>query len=392
MPVHERAGPLRSGNPAARGAGGRPVRAWRGSLRWRLLAGALAWLLLTLALAGWGLRALFRDHITQQFQEQLVMQLNQLSAAVDWSPAGGVQVGPMADDPRLAQPLSGLYWQVDRLGEGTQSAVARSRSLWDQVLALPPPPAQYPAAGYRVLRLHDAQGHALLAVARVLQLPDGAAPPLRLVVAGDQALLAEPLRRFTHMLLLALAALGLGLATAVALQLQLALRPLKRLRQRLSEVRQGKAEQLTGDFPQELQALVGEFNHVLLENADIVQRARTQAGNLAHAVHTPLAILANAAQADPSALASLVQEQVSSARRQVDYHLARARAAAAVRATGLRTPAREPVRSLLRTMARLHAERRLSFELAPQAQDGAFRGEAQDLYEMLGNLMDNAGK
>jgi signal transduction histidine kinase len=232
----------------------------------------------------------------------------------------------------------------------------------------------------------------LLAVARTLQLPEDDAPPLRLVVAGDKALLAEPLQRFTRMLLIALGLLALGLALAVAVQLHLALRPLKLLRARLAAVRSGVAAQLEGSFPQELQPLVNEFNHVLQENAAMVQRARTQAGNLAHAVHTPLTILANAAAQEHSPLALLVQDQVTSARRQVDYHLARARAAAAVRATGLHTPVLAPLRALLRTMQRLHAGRALSFEIAPQAQDGAFRGEEQDLYELLGNLIDNAGK
>jgi signal transduction histidine kinase len=200
------------------------------------------------------------------------------------------------------------------------------------------------------------------------------------------------LQRFTRMLLIALGLLALGLALAVAVQLQLALRPLQLLRARLAAVRSGGAGQLEGSFPQELQPLVNEFNHVLRENADMVQRARTQAGNLAHAVHTPLSILANAAAQEQGPLALLVQEQVATARRQVDYHLARARAAAAVRATGLSTPVLPPLRALLRTMQRLHAERNLSFELAPQAQGGAFRGEEQDLYELLGNLIDNAGK
>jgi K+-sensing histidine kinase KdpD len=88
----------------------------------------------------------------------------------------------------------------------------------------------------------------------------------------------------------------------------------------------------------------------------------------------------------------LVREQVALAKRQVDYHLAHARAAAAVRATGLHTPALAPVQALLRTMQRLHAERAICFELAPQAQNLAFKGEEQDLFEMLGNLIDNAGK
>lgn len=360
------------------------------SLRWRLLAGTLAWMLISLAAAGWGLRALFLNHITQQLQAQLVLQLDQLSAAVEWGADGRPAVAPLAADPRWAQPLSGLYWQIDRLGEAPQPAVARSRSLWDQALPLAVPGLAAP--GDQVLALRDAQGHQLLAVARTLQLPDESAPPLRLVVAGDQALLAEPLQGFTRMLLMALGMLAAGLAVAVVLQLQLALRPLQQLRQQLAAVRSGAAAQLQGPFPRELHPLVSEFNHVLAKNAEMVQRARTQAGNLAHAVHTPLTVLANAAAQEPGPLGALVREQVEMARRQVDYHLARARADAAVRATGLATPVLEPVRALLRTMRQLHAARGLSFELAPGAQGAVFRGEAQDLYEMLGNLIDNAGK
>ena len=212
-----------------------------GSLRLRLLAGTLAWMLLAIALVGWGLRALFQDHVTQQLQAQLVMQLDHLSASVDWVPPGRISVSAMAADPRLVQPLSGLYWQIDQLGTAPQAGVARSRSLWDQVLRLPEVPPSYPASGYSVVTLRDAQGHELLAVARPLQLPEDDAPPLRLVVAGDKTLLAEPLQRFTHMLLVALGLLALGLAMAIAVQLQLALQPLKLLRARLAGVRSGGA-------------------------------------------------------------------------------------------------------------------------------------------------------
>ena len=288
-----------------------------GSLRLRLLAGTLAWMLLSIALAGWGLRALFQDHITQQLQAQLVMQLDHLSGAVDWGPDARVRLAPMAGDARLNQPLSGLYWQIDRLGPQPQAALARSRSLWDQTLALPL--TEDATQGDQVLALRGAQGHELLAVARTLQLPDDDAPPLRLAVAADKALVAEPLQRFTRMLLLALGMLALGLALAVAVQLQLALRPLQQLRARLAAVRGGQTAQLEGRFPQELQPLVNEFNHVLAENADMVQRARTQAGNLAHAVHTPLSILANAAAQDNSSpLAQLVNEQVAIGKRLSD--------------------------------------------------------------------------
>lgn len=357
-----------------------------GSLRWRLLAGTLVWVALTLAGTAWGLVALFRDHVTQQWQAQLTMQLDALSGSIDWT-NGRLVVGALPE-ARFTQPLSGWYWQIDELGTVPKAGLARSRSLWDETLALP----ASSGAGDRLLHLRDAQGGALLALARTLQLPEDDAPPLAVAVAADETLIAEPIARFTRLLLFALAVLAAGLLLAVWLQLRLLLAPLALLRQRLAAVRTGDASALQGRFPREVAPLVDEFNHVLGENADMVRRARAQAGNLAHAVNTPLTILANAAGEQDTPLARLVREQAEAARRQVDWHLARARASAAVRATGLATPVLEPLQALVRTMARLHAERGVSFELAPGAQDENFRGEAQDLYEMLGNLIDNAGK
>ncbi|WP_284334696.1 sensor histidine kinase [Comamonas sp. NoAH] len=367
----------------------------QGSLRIRLLLGTLAWIALAIAIAGWGLRGLFEEHINQQLQDQLVRQLDQLSAAVNFTSEQRIEVLPMAGDARLSTPLSGLYWQVDVLpAQGpAELGIARSRSLWDLVLplsadtALPGTSRQ----GYAVLQLQDPQGHTLLAVSRSLLLPEVQAPLLRLTVAADHALLAEPVQRFTTMLLAALGTLAVGLVLAVAVQLQLALRPLNLLHQSLTAVRTGKATQLEGQFPDELQPLVNEFNHVLGANADIVQRARTQAGNLAHAMHTPLTILSNAATQDDTALARLVEEQVAIAQRQINHQLARARAAAR-QATGLRTPLQPPLESLVRTMDRLHAVHGIHFTLNGAAQCWDFLGDEQDLMEILGNLLDNAGK
>jgi signal transduction histidine kinase len=149
---------------------------------------------------------------------------------------------------------------------------------------------------------------------------------------------------------------------------------------------------MEGTFPAEIMPLVEEFNTVLARNAEVVERARTQAGNLAHALKTPLSVLANAADGKDDALARLVAAQVEMARRQVDYHLARAQAAAAVRLPGARTPLNPVVDGLVRTMRRIHAGRDLDLAVQPMPASLAFRGEAQDLQEMLGNLLDNACK
>ncbi|WP_063580129.1 sensor histidine kinase [Achromobacter ruhlandii] len=361
-----------------------------GSLRWRMLAGTLAWIAAIVVLAGWGLGNLFRQHITEQLRTELALHMNQLTAAVSVAPDGRPTVASPLSDPRLEQPLSGLYWQIDRLddsGRVVAAGVARSRSLWDQVLALP---AVDDADG-----LYDIAGpenHRLSALTRLLKPEDSDAGSLRLVVAADRAVLAEPIERFDHMLLWSLGALAAGMVVAAVVQVAVGLRPLGRLRRQLAAQQGRNSVRIEGRFPSEIQPLVDDFNRVLAVNADIVQRARTQAGNLAHAVKTPLTILGNAAAREEGAFARLVREQVAMAQRQIDHHLARARAAAASGTAGGRTPLRAPLQALLRVMQRLYAARGLALEMDEFSDRLEFRGEEQDLQEMVGNLLDNACK
>ena len=366
-----------------------------GSLRLRLLAGTLAWIVASVALAGWGLASLFRQHITQQLQSELTLHLNQLTASVNVDADGRPVVAPPLSDPRLEQPLSGLYWQIDRLPDGLRPAaagVARSRSLWDQTLAVPAPAAGQEQDQDQAQDIGGPEGRKLAALTRVLKPAEEDAAPLRLIVAADRRVLAEPIGRFNRMLAIALGVLAAGLTLAAVVQVFVGLRPLALLRRQLAAQNAGGSSRIEGRFPSEIQPLVDDFNKVLAMNADIVQRARTQAGNLAHAVKTPLAILANAAAREDPALAALVREQVGAANRQIDHHLARARAAASSSAADSRTPLQAPVQGLLRAMQRLHAQRGLIIEAAAFPPDMVFRGEAQDLQEMLGNLLDNACK
>ncbi|HCN69429.1 MAG TPA: ATP-binding protein, partial [Candidatus Accumulibacter sp.] len=170
------------------------------------------------------------------------------------------------------------------------------------------------------------------------------------------------------------------------------LAPLRRLRVALGRVRDGRSERLQGNFPVELMPLVEDFNGVLAHNGEVLRRARTQAGNLAHALKTPLSVLANAAHGRQDEESRMITEQVEVARRQVDYHLARAQAAAVTHGAGARTLLAPVIAGLLRTMRRIHAERPLELQVGVMPEALAFRGEVQDLQEMLGNLLDNACK
>lgn len=360
-----------------------------GSLRVRLLAGSLVWILGTLTLTGFVLADLFRRHAAERFEAELRIHLDQLTANLDFAIDGTPRLRAELSDPRLQKPYSGLYWQIDR-ANGGQPAVLRSRSLWDTTLRVP---ADSPADGelhvHRIAGPDRAQVVMMERVVRPAASPD---QPLRLIVAADERVMTDPVREFVGLLAIALGVLAAGLVAAVVLQVSVGLAPLRRLRSALGEVREGRTRRLNGAYPNEVQPLVDELNALLQHDAEVVTRARTQAGNLAHAVKTPLAVLGNAAAREDGPLARLVSEQVATAQRQVDYHLARARAAAAVQVPGMRTAVLPLVESLVRVMKRMHAERDLEIGIEACARDAAFRGEEQDFQEMLGNLVDNACK
>jgi signal transduction histidine kinase len=362
----------------------------RGSLRLRLLVTTLVWIVASIIVAGWGLGNLFRNHVEAQFNADLGTHLDQLTAHLALDGNGRPILSVPMSDPRFNRPFGGLYWQVDRnAGQATPAikGVLRSRSLWDQVLSVP---ADVALDGeIHRHRIGGPKDSSLGVIERVVHIDDVS---LRLIAAADEKLMLEPIARFSGALWLALGVLGLGLVFAALLQVAVGLAPLRQLRQALGRVRNGDTRQLEGSFPTELRPLVDEFNSVLIQNAEIVERARTHAGNLAHALKTPLSVLSNAARGKNDDLARLVVGQVESAQKHVDYHLARAKAAAAVRIPGARTSVKAVLDGLVRTTQRIHAERKLEFIVSPIAEDLVFRGEEQDLQEMLGNLLDNACK
>nr|MCU0924782.1 sensor histidine kinase [Hydrogenophaga sp.] len=352
--------------------------------------------LVTLALALAGAHALlgglFRDHVMRQFDATLVLQLDQLTARLEFDAQGRPVIDPRSlSDPRLDKPYSGLYWQLDEMSPSaqTRNGVLRSRSLWDTQLAL-----NADALADGDLHTHDSvgpQGHAVRIVERSLQAPEEPQARWRLMVAGDTREALAAADDFNGVLAASLAGLGALLALAALAQVAVGLAPLQAMQRGLQQVREGRTARLAGRFPAEVQPLIDDFNGVLDRNAEVVARARTQAGNLAHALKTPLAVLGNAAaQAPGNELAPLVTEQVQVAQRHIHWHLARARVAASQGLPGQRTPLAPLLAGLLRVMGTLHAGRGLDIAAREMPADWAFAGEEQDLQEMVGNLLDNA--
>jgi len=352
------------------------------SLTVRLMLLAGLWVAATLVVGGIVLVGAFRDYVVEDFDARLEQILDHMVGASEIE-AGTLRfIRPIADQ-RFAEPYSGWYWQVS--AEEDMPAF-RSRSLWDQALR---PDWEKSASETRVFEQTGPAGQALRVMARDVVLPESETV-YRYMVAGDTAQIQSDIGAFRRLIAGALAFLGLGLLVAVVLQVWVGLRPLTAVRTGLSRIRSGRARRLEGAFPPEIDPLVSEMNALIAHNERVLERTRTHVSNLAHALKTPITVLQGEARDDDSQLARTARNQSAIMQRQIDHHLKRARAAGGG-GVGAASPVEPPLRDLVRAMEKIYAERGLSIE-TDIAADLVFRGEGQDLSEMVGNLMDNACK
>lgn len=356
------------------------------SLTRRFLLGALLWVLCSLVATGFLLNQLFQQHVEEQLRKELSVHLIQLITQVSLDADQHLTLNQPLSDPRFARPLGGLYWQIET--NQPSPMILYSRSLWDENLT--PPATQFGQDAW--FRYIDPELGELYVLGRAIYAAETNNGAYQFWVAAQKDLIAEPLQRFRQMLIVALALLGSVLVAGVWGLLRLGLRPMRQLGRSLRAVREGENTYIAGQYPQEIQPLVSEFNRVLQSHAQVVERARTQAGNLAHAVKTPLTVLANAAKQEQTDLAQLVTEQVEQAQQQVDYHLSRARVAASVKTVGVRTEVIPALHSLTKLLQRAYDDKEVQVTITGQADQLYVKGEAQDLHEMLGNVLDNAFK
>jgi signal transduction histidine kinase len=350
------------------------------SLSVRLIAAALVWLAVMLAIGGVVLSLAFRSTVEQEFSNRLDAVLKAMIAATEIGADGTVVAVRPLGDPRFDQVFSGWYWQVTEPG----GRMVRSRSLWDSVIG--------PVDGGSQLhtrRVAGPNGEPLLVVERDLTFPD-ARGPVHLLVAADLSEVNEGVGRFDLLLALSLGLMGLGMAVAVAIQVRYGLRPLRELAADLRAVREGSQTRLTGRYPREVAPLAAAMNGVLDNDVELIERARTHVGNLAHGLKTSLAIVA--AELDGAADRRVLQQQVRVMRRLIEHHLGRAAAVAgAGRALGVAVPVRAVTEAIAGALRRVFADRKLEIEI-DMAADTVFRGQREDIEEIVGNLMENGCK
>lgn len=359
------------------------------SLALRLFLWATAWTVVILLATSIVLSSLYRQAVERAFDSRLGVYLRTLISDVA-SPENPNEPFPQSvSEPLFELPLSGWYWQVTRV-DGDKQDVRASRSLWDGGLPRLPVANAAAAVGIRTGYANGPEEQKLRVVERTIDLGDEGS--FLVAVAGDAAEIEEDIRGFDRALGLTFGGLALILLLTTAFQVRFGLAPLKRISQSLAAIRAGTAERLEGHFPVEIAPLAREANALLDANREIVERARTHVGNLAHALKTPLSVMVNEAAArgdDP--LAQKVREQTDIMRDQVARHLERARLAARLTVVGSVTDVLPVMQAIARTMEKAHPGKGLLLKFdAPE--DVRFRGEQQDLEEMVGNLVDNGCK
>lgn len=355
------------------------------SLSSRLIAVAAIWTILALLVGGAVLSNAFRVAAQNSFDMALASDMDGLIAAAEPDPNGGVMLQGRFLNHNFDRVYSGLYYQIRAGTTGGQI----SRSLFDREIEI----RNTERKGALTWGEADGpEGQHLRVVSRRVDLaPNQPAGEFTFVVAGDMVEVERQTGEFNTVLIWSFVILGLGLIIAILLQVRVGLLPLRRVSEALARIRDGKARRLDGHFPTEIEPLATELNSLIQHSEEVVGRARTHVSNLAHFLKTPLSVLAAEADAQPGPLADSIKRQVFSMRRQVDHYLSRARAAGSLDVLGNRTQVSTVMDDLARVIGRIHAPRGIVID-AECSDLLYFRGERQDLEEMLGNLIDNGCK
>ncbi len=353
------------------------------SLTLRLVFASFAWIGVTLLITAVLLVMLFRGHIEQRFETLLFDHLEELVAASELTRQGTLQMTWRPSDPRFNRPHSGWYWEILQSGV----SVARSGSLWKDRLEVAEPVV---GGAPQIQQLAGPEDEPLQVLVQEITFPE-VEQHFLFVVAGPVADIEKNVRAFTGQAAITLTVLGIGLLLVVWFQVRFGLRPLQTLQQALGDIRTGKAQRLAEIYPLEVEPVVSELNGLLDHNRALLERARTQVGNLAHALKNPLTVIRNEARSINSRQGRVIREQTLAMSNSVDRYLSQARIAGTAGVLGTRADVNKIIEDLCFSMERLHRQRDLKI-LRTGLVGCWLRGEAQDLEEMLGNLMDNACK
>lgn len=353
------------------------------SLTKRIIALSIFWIVIALVATALLLGRFYRSHIEEHYDSHVFTHVEELIAAVETGPDGELVLSREPTDPRFHRPDSGWYWEIlsgDR-------PVIRSASLGEQALDL---------SGLQLDESHGVQivsgpgKQRLRAQVAHVSYPHDPGSITFVATAPEMAIRDDVHDFYTH-ILTSFGVLGIGLSVAVIMQVMVALKPLNAIQSAISDIKAGKTERLPRTFPKDVQPLVDELNFLLDHNETLLKRARNQLSDLAHSVKNPLTVIRNEARSLPGKQGQLILDQSHVMANSIDHYLSRARIYGKQDAIGYRTSVKSVMGDLSYAVEHIHKDRNIHIELQC-VEDKWFRGEAQDLEEMVGNLIDNACK
>lgn len=359
-----------------------------GSLTRRVIFLSSAWTVVAIALLGWLLLAQFRAGAERNFTELQKAQLFSLIGTISINENGALTGSPNLGDSNFLVPGSGWFWRVSLLDDDGRSAVASPSLAGGEIEGPPLSEIPYNSQFARTFKTPAIDGISIRVYEAEIDLGDEQIALFQ--VTGNQTEFDQDIRRFALRTASLLSLFGIGVVLINVIVILFGLRPLDRIRNALTDIRAGKAQKLEGEFPDEIAPMVSEMNVLIENNRSIVERARTQVGNLAHSLKTPIAVLRNEGAAKTSVEARIVTAQAGILQTQVEHYLNRARIAAQQGSLTFRTDVAGTGTRLASVMTKLNPQLDISADFG----DGSlvFAGEKEDFEEVLGNLVENACK
>lgn len=345
------------------------------SIKSRLVLAAVVWLTAMVLAAGVTIPTQVYSYMVDDTRSQLSVFMDELAAQLEVNDSGHLSLTAQLSDPRFNRPYSGLYWSAS-----TATSLERSRSLWDKRIE------------YREQNTsaHGARDEKLITLEKALYLPDYDGP-IYIIVGIDEEPIKRSLQSLIGQLWLILGLLFTGVLTVILVQIAWSLSPLTKLQKELAELKSGNKKRLEATYPKEISPLITDLNALLFHYQELLERARNHAGNLSHALKTPLSVLKNEVRALEPNAQTRFEKPLNQIQEQIDYHLGRARMAGSMNILSVKANPSERVDAISMAFDKVYAQRDITLV---NELDSALNVavEKADLDEMLGNLLENGYK
>ena len=380
----------------------------RHSLKNRLLFAAGGCCVVLILITGFTVQRYMQDYLRSELVSKLTLSLDELLSRIDLQPPvllipnNTNSTAPQRDDlianpavseldllpikalsePRFSQPYSGYYWQI----QTQQQVLKRSRSLWDTALSFRHLDDEF---GLDYFVISGPTEQPLMVVQQKVKLPDSEVF-FWVSIAQESGSLALALQGVNRSLFIGLGLLALAVMLLILFQLTWGLRPLTTLRKELAEIENGDKAQFQHLYPQEIDPLVKDINRLLIHHQHLLERARTNAGNMAHALKTPLSIMQNELALAKQSQSPVLQQQLLQMRQQIEYHLS-ASQIAAKQLLGAKCSPYAQCSSAVSAFSRLYMSRNITVDIT-LSETVTVAVDGRDFDEMAGNLIENAYK